>query len=78
MPNDLLDVRVYRSAERETIMNIQQKEKLETLATNIEAKRQDVRSDSDLTENQFASLDSYNLALTEAAELVRAEIEKDI
>jgi len=59
-------------------MNTQQKEKLETLASRIEAKRQPVRSDSDLTENQFASLDSYNLALTEAAEIVRAQIEKDI
>ncbi len=59
-------------------MNTQQKEKLETLASRIEAKRQPVRSDSDLTENQFASLDSYNLALTEAAEIVRVQIKKDI
>ncbi len=59
-------------------MNNKTKEQLENLAKRIEAKLQYVRSDMDLTEEQFASLDSYNFALTEAAELVRAEIEKDI
>lgn len=49
---------------------------LEKLVTSIEAKRKDVRSDDNYSETKFAALDSYNLALTEAAELIRGVLEK--
>ena len=59
-------------------MNQEQKEKLESLATRIEAKRQPTSSEENLTIVGFAAVDSYNKALTEAAEIVRAEIEKAV
>ncbi len=59
-------------------MNKEQKEQLETLAVRIEAKRQSNASSENLTIIGWAGVDSYNKALTEAAELVRAEIKKDI
>ncbi len=54
------------------------KEQLETLATKIEAKRQHACSSCDLEEHEWTAIDSYNKALTEAAEIVRATIKKAV
>jgi hypothetical protein len=43
----------------------------EKLAKQIEAKRKHICSSCDLSETEWAAIDSYNLGLTEAAEIVR-------
>lgn len=56
---------------KEEIQRLSKAARLEELISKIEGKRHPVSSTDNRSEIEWVALDSYNLALTEAAEIVR-------